>query len=108
MKICPKCQSKNEVIDNFCGTCGFKFIAFSQGMGLTQKELKAVDIKTNLGLVYFNMGKYEAALEVLEKVLETSPDNMMAMSLKNRILREIENGKRTEENVPGLSIRKPA
>ena len=90
MKVCPKCQAENELIDNFCGICGFKFDAFSKGLGLTQKELKAVDIKTNLGLVYFNMGKYDEALEVLDKVLANDPGNQPAQALKGRILIEKE------------------
>ncbi len=88
MKICPKCQTENELIDNFCGRCGFRFDAFSKGLGLTQKELKTVDIKTNLGLVYFNMGKYDDALEILEKVLAGNPENQQALALKDRILNE--------------------
>ncbi|KAA3618875.1 MAG: tetratricopeptide repeat protein [Calditrichaeota bacterium] len=96
MKVCPKCQAENYPIDNFCGSCGFKFEALGNGLGLTQKELKAADIKTNLGLVYYNMGKYDSALEVLEKVLESDPENHQAFALKNRILNEKDDIYKTE------------
>lgn len=84
MKICPKCETGNEFDDNYCGLCGFKFNAFGSSLGMTQKELKANDIQINLAIVYLKMAKYDAALDIIDKVLEKEPGNLQALSLRDR------------------------
>jgi Tfp pilus assembly protein PilF len=41
----------------------------------TQKSLNLVDVRYNLGVVYFKKGQYLEALATWEKALEKDPDN---------------------------------
>jgi len=43
--------------------------------GRTQKSLNLVDVHYNLGLVYFDKGQYQKALEIWERTLARDPDN---------------------------------
>ena len=81
MNICPRCDKKIGVDDKFCGYCGYNLLMGKAGNSFTQPELKVVDIRMNLGIVYLKQGKYDMAIENFEKVLHHDPNNMMAIKM---------------------------
>lgn len=89
MSTCPKCGATTNAEDIFCGACGLKLAAMvpqaPNNTMLTQKELKAIDIRFNLGVVYFKMGKYDQAMETFEKILQEEPNNIRVLDMCERI-----------------------
>ena len=81
MNKCPKCENKTQAEDKFCGICGFKLEVKPGGPALTQKELRVEEVRTNLGIVYFKMGKFAKAIEIFEKNLKVCPDNLISMDM---------------------------
>ncbi|MFQ5602957.1 MAG: tetratricopeptide repeat protein [bacterium] len=73
---CPRCYKQYALEDKFCGFCGFNLSALPTAEMITQRAMRVSDIQFNLGMVYFNMGKYEQALQNFEKCIEESPDNL--------------------------------
>jgi Tfp pilus assembly protein PilF len=79
MKRCPRCGTGANEEDAYCGSCGYHLLVEGSTPGVTQKELKADDIRLNLGMVYYKMGKYAQAVEVFEKILQHDPDNLQVL-----------------------------
>lgn len=90
MIVCSNCGIRCEDEDEFCGQCGQPIDFFGHAPTLTQKELKACDIHYNLGVVYFKMGKYEQALESIEKLLRENPSHQQALEMRRRIRTRME------------------
>jgi len=85
MNTCQKCKAENPDGDNYCGQCGFQLTNFGAPVGLTQHELKAKDIRLNLGIVYLKMGKLEQAMQIAEDLLEQDSNDAQAIELQKDI-----------------------
>ncbi|MFA6108077.1 MAG: tetratricopeptide repeat protein [Candidatus Latescibacterota bacterium] len=77
MPECPHCRSPHKPGDRYCNQCGERLAApeFMASSARTQKSLNLVDVRYNLGVVYFKKGQYLEALATWEKALEKDPDN---------------------------------
>lgn len=89
MKTCPRCGNFSEAEDAFCGQCGLQLSIGNVNMDFTQKALNIDDIRYNLGIVYYKKKNYQAALEVLEKILKADPNNSRALEMMKMVRAEM-------------------
>lgn len=75
MSTCPRCGKAHGLDDRFCGFCGYNLAVSSRSDFETMRDLKASDIQFDLGVLYYNEGKYEQALEVFERIGAANPEN---------------------------------
>ncbi len=90
---CNICKSEITKDDKFCGNCGSEINSEDGEVQkfMTQQEIKLDDVRSNLGMVYFRMGKYDEALECYKKILEQNPDNLSAKTMIEIISKERNN-----------------
>jgi tetratricopeptide (TPR) repeat protein len=84
MNRCKRCGKAFGAEDKFCGFCGFNRAALVTCELDTQRALKVNDIQFNLGIVYYEVGKYAQAMETFEKILEENPDNLRVRAMYER------------------------
>jgi len=89
MNSCPNCGAHIEETDNYCGQCRFKLVPDKMEATLTHREINVQEVRSNLGLVYFKMGKFKEALEIFEKNLEIKPSDQHAKQMINLIKEEL-------------------
>ncbi len=75
MSTCPRCGKSHGLDDRFCGFCGYNLAVSGRSDFETMRDLKVSDIQFDLGVLYYNEGKYEQALEVFEKIRAANPEN---------------------------------
>ena len=85
MDKCLKCSADIFPEDRYCGQCGTAVQNEAAPVFSTQNSLKVEDVRFNLALVYFKMGKYEQALLEFEKVLKANPNDQQALEMKKKI-----------------------
>ena len=85
MNSCPRCESSIFAEDNYCGTCGYEVNRDAKIPLMTKKDIKVEDVRANLGMVYFKMGKYAQAQEIFETIRENDPQNKLAQNILNHI-----------------------
>lgn len=78
---CFKCGTMYHSEDKFCGECGIKLDAKIESPFNTQTGLNVEDIRSNLGTIYFKMGKYGKALTEFKKVLDHNPNDSKAREM---------------------------
>lgn len=91
MSPCPKCHSETYPGDKYCGQCGHKLVSSSHMRGgeMTQKSMKAADVRYKLGMVYFKRGKYEEAIKSWQKLLEDESENEAVKQLIDEARRKL-------------------
>ncbi len=90
MNRCPRCSEEVFPNDRFCGNCGRKLEAGdAEQLMKTQTELRVEDVRSNLGIVYYKMGKFEEAIGAFKKVLENNPRDEKALEMIALIEKEI-------------------
>ncbi len=90
MHHCSKCSSLLYPDDKFCGQCGTAIVNDENNAKklMTQMELKIEDVRSNLGVVYFKMGRFDEAVSCFEKILKEDPDNLSARTMLEMIKEE--------------------
>ena len=78
---CTQCGAEYIAQDKFCPQCGAKLDATSQSIYSTQVGLNIEDVRNNLGVVYYKMGKYDQALNEFKAVLKNNPNDMKAKEM---------------------------
>lgn len=87
---CPRCSEEVFPDDLFCGNCGRKLDSGdAEQLMKTQTELRVEDVRSNLGIVYYKMGKYEEAIGAFKKVLENNPEDEKALEMIALIEKEL-------------------
>lgn len=83
MPKCPKCQTEALPEDKYCSRCGHKLARSLQTRGgkVTQKAMKADDIRYKLGIIYFKREKYQEAINIWQKLLEEESENVAVKQL---------------------------
>ena len=89
MNPCPNCGAITEESDNYCGQCRFELVTDKISAPLTNQEINVEDVRNNLALVYFKMGKLKQALEIFEKNLELNPKDLNAVHMIDLIKQEL-------------------
>ncbi len=85
MNICTKCGAPYYDGDKFCGKCGVKIDVTEMQPLMTQVGLNVAEVRSNLGVVYFKMGKYAKALNEFHKVLSRNPNDVNALEMIRKI-----------------------
>ena len=81
MNLCTKCGTKNYDGDKFCGKCGVKIDVPEMSPFMTQAGFSVAEVRSNLGVVYFKMGRYAEALDEFKKVLVRNPNDARALDM---------------------------
>ena len=84
MNTCPRCGKSGEGDNRFCGFCGYNLTVQNASDFVTKYAVKAKDIRFDLGVVYFNEGKYKEAFEIFDKIHKEDPDNIRATEMYQR------------------------
>lgn len=85
MNVCTKCDTTYYDGDKFCGKCGVKIEVAEVPSYMTQGGLNVSEVRSNLGVVYFKMGKYPEALNEFKKVLIRNPNDPKALDMIRQI-----------------------
>jgi Tfp pilus assembly protein PilF len=85
MDVCANCGAVYDSVDIYCGKCGVKIEPPEISPFMTQTGLNVADVRSNLGVVYFKMGKFSEALMEFEKVLSRNPDDGRAREMIKKI-----------------------
>ena len=95
MPECPNCKTPHDADDRYCGQCGTRLAAdeFTESGAQTRKSLNLVDVRYNLGLVYFKQGQYAEALATWQKALEADPANEALQTRIAEVGEAMEGGK---------------
>jgi len=84
MNICPRCGRPYSREHRFCGLCGYNLLVTDSADFVTKRDMKVKDIQFELGVLYFDDGKFEQALAIFERILKKEPDNLQVMDMYNR------------------------
>lgn len=66
---------------NFVLNAGAKLDISSQSVYSTQVGLNIEDVRNNLGIVYYKMGKFDQALNEFKAVLKNNPNDIKAKEM---------------------------
>jgi len=80
MKRCLRCGFSNSKGDKFCACCGINLEKQKKETVGTQQTLKAIDVRFNLGIVYFKEKKFALAMQTFAGILEKDPGHTQALS----------------------------
>ena len=58
---------------------------------VTKQDINIEDVRSNLGTVYFKMGKYTEAKQIFNGILTENPQNEIALDMLNKIKQIQEN-----------------
>jgi len=86
MNTCPRCGKPHQTEDRFCGLCGYNLTVVNQADFVTKRDMKLKDIQFDLGVLFFNDGKYTKAFEIFKQVYKENPDNLQVINMYNRTL----------------------
>lgn len=89
MNMCPRCGKPYEESDRFCGLCGYNLSVKSDSNFVTKRDMKVKDIQFDLGLLYFNDGKYQEAYQIFERIYRENPDNLQAINMYNKTRKQL-------------------
>ena len=81
MKTCSRCGNPVGLEDKYCSSCGIPIAPqenIASAMILTQE---IGDIRFKLGMIYFNMGKFDLAVETFEQIIKSDPANSEALDM---------------------------
>ena len=84
MKQCSNCRCEISTEDLYCGQCGMLLQSSELKPAITKAEIRIEEVRFNLGMVYFKMGKYCKAIEMFEKTIAINPKNLASMEMLNR------------------------
>lgn len=85
MNVCTKCDTVITEGDKFCGKCGVKLVSPEMPSYMTHAGLNVAEVRSNLGVVYFKMGKYTEALNEFKKVLARNPNDARSLDMIKQI-----------------------
>lgn len=85
---CKQCGSEYLPLDKFCPQCGAKLETTNQSPFTTQVGLNIEDMRNNLGIVYYKMGKFDQALKEFKEVLKHNPDDPKALEMIELLQKE--------------------
>jgi tetratricopeptide (TPR) repeat protein len=90
MNRCKRCGEAFKPGDRFCGFCGFNFAALETSELATRLAIKSEDIQFDLASIYYKEGKYEQALDIIERLLEDNPENIQAIAMQKLVLEALD------------------
>ena len=83
--VCTRCDTVFFDGDIFCGKCGVKLEVQETPQYMTQPGLNVAEVRSNLGVVYFKMGRFPEALNEFKKVLLRDPNDARALEMIKQI-----------------------
>jgi tetratricopeptide (TPR) repeat protein len=78
MNVCPRCGKPQLREHRFCGFCGCNLMVENVGDFVTKIDLNVDDVKFDLGVLYYQEGKYEQASAIFQTILKFKPDHKAA------------------------------
>ena len=81
MKTCSRCGNSVGLEDKYCSSCGISIAPQENIVSAPIRTQKIGDIRFNLGMIYFNMGEFDDAIETFEAVLNEDPGNRKASEM---------------------------
>lgn len=81
---CPRCKNLAESCDRFCGRCGYNLSVVPDTDFQTIHAGKVGDVQFDLGVLYFQKGRFKEALEIFEQIEKENPDNLQVIIMCER------------------------
>lgn len=85
MNVCTNCNTIYYEGDKYCGKCGVKLASPDIASYMTSAGLNVAEVRSNLGIVYFKMGRFEEALNEFKKVLSRNPNDGRSKEMIRKI-----------------------